>query len=699
MNIKEYIAHKNKDQEQTIKSHLESTAEIARNYAVAFNSGDHAEMIGLYHDIGKYSNEFQNRIRNQTGRVDHSTAGAYELFRNNDLDGALCIAGHHSGLQNLGDRFSVENDGSFAGRMKSALKNEIPDYSFFRNEISQNKPITEPFKPKGFEEYVYIKFLYSCLVDADYLDTEHFMKGSRRKQEFDSFTAMLDSLEKYREQFKYPKTKLDKIRNQIYEDSISAGEEKECFYSLSAPTGAGKTLASLGFSLKKAICNKKNRIIYVIPYTSIIDQTVSIFDSIIGKRNVLPHYSEYDFDDQDENEYIKKLATENWDFPIVVTTAVQFFESLFSNRSSKSRKIHNIANSVIVFDEYQMIPTDCLLPCVRMINELMKHYNCTVLLSTATQPGTDQYEEKCKEIVSDVEDIHKELRRVSYEQIDLNEDSLAEQIVSRRQCLVIVNTRRTAQEVYKKIAGKDSFHLSTLMPPKLRRKKLKEIRQRLEEGQNCRVVATSLIEAGVDVDFPIVYREINGLDSIIQAGGRCNREFRYKPEESKVYIVNMNNTIPLSQRKNKEAMEEAVKLADTDSQEAIKAYYHILYDLKGEENLDKNDIVSSAGKLKFEDVNEEFRFIKDRSKTIYIPYDSISQDLIKCLKNGERSRSIFRKLGEYGVNVDQSTYSILLKDLSIAEFDEIAILNDLGLFSYDTGLLIPNGSTGIGIFI
>lgn len=695
-----YIAHTREDGEQSIKSHLENTAKIAQKFGLSFCSGAHAEQIALYHDIGKYSKEFQNRIRFHKGKVDHSTAGAFELFCGKDLDGAICIAGHHSGLQDLGSRFSAEGDGSFAGRMKLAANNGLPDYSLFKREIAPYQKPKELSEPKGFDEFMYIKFLYSCLVDADYLDTEQFMKGTKREEEFDTFSKMYVSLEKYRERFKNQETRLNKLRNRIYCESVSAAKGKGNFYSLSVPTGGGKTLASLGFSLINAINNGKERIIYVIPYTSIIDQTVSIFESIIGTKNVLPHYSEYDFDDQEEEGDYKKLAVENWDSPIIVTTAVQFFESIFSNRPSKCRKIHNIANSVIVFDEYQMIPIDSLKPCIQCIEQLMKNYNCTVLLSTATQPGTERYDVVCEEIVSDVDELYNSLNRVTYETIESSVESLAERMLSKKQVLTIVNTRKTAQEIYEKIAGDDSFHLSTLMPPKIRKQKLKEIKNRLEDGKGCRVVATSLIEAGVDVDFPCVFREENGLDSIIQSAGRCNREFKYSPEDSKVYIVNINKPIPLSQRKNKEAMDEVIRAGNKmASPEMIREYFHILYDLKGEDNLDKDNIMLFSNKLMFEKVNDLFRFIRDDSKTIYIPYDSISQDLISRIKNGERSRAIFRKLGEYGVNVDSDTYSALKKNMSITEMDYVAVLNDLKIFDFEMGLKIYDADTGIGIFI
>lgn len=709
-----FIAHVTDERTQTVKEHCENVSNLCFKFGKAFFDGNKAKKIGLLHDIGKYSTQFQKRIRGDTIKVDHSTAGAWELFKKKDIIGAICIASHHSGLLNLGSNASTPEDGTFLGRMLKAKNNAIPDYSLFKEEIQLSNNSNQPTIPNSnimwADDYFRTKFLFSCLVDADFLDTEKFVKNEAREFKFNSINELLEMFNSFVSRFSNPNSELNRIRNMVRNECIKKGKTENNFFSLSVPTGGGKTLSSLAFALNHAYKNGKDRIIYVIPYTSIIDQTVQVFENIFGKNNVLPHYSEYEFDEEDENEYIKKLATENWDFPIVVTTSVQFFESIFSHKTSKSRKLHNIANSVIVFDEYQTIPLDNLKICTIAIEQLISHFNATVLLCTATQPGTQRfYNKTCEEIIPNPTELFKQLQRTTYR--DIGEIDILDLSRKLSECpcvLCIVNTRKVAQRLYDAMDCESKYHLSTMMVPSDRQKTLAIIRSRLKNGQPCKVISTSLIEAGVDLDFPEVYREENGLDSILQAGGRCNREGKMSKENSIVNVFSLKDiTIPFQQRKNRDAMVETILSGyDYSMFDAVQVFFNNLYDLKGDEALDKKHIVrlinegNEEGHLPFKTIGESFKMIDSDTKTLYIPSDSISLDLKHRIIEGERSRQLFRELGRYSIQVYTNIYDQLFALGHIEVIDEtISFLKDMSLYSNNLGLMIPNYESGTAIFI
>lgn len=311
------------------------------------------------------------------------------------------------------------------------------------------------------------------------------------------------------------------------------------------PTGGGKTVASLAFALKHAVEHNMDRVIYVIPYTSIIEQNAQIFREILGDDNVLENHCNVDYEGTEEFRPMQ-LASENWDKPVVVTTNVQFFESLFSNKSSKCRKLHNIANSVIIFDEAQMLPIDYLTPCLSMIQELVENYGTSVVLCTATQPALDDFFVSKEQIVELCPRLGEQFRffeRVTYQNIgSISKEGITELLAKEQSVLCIVNTRKDAQELYHSLQGGGVYHLSTSMYPKHRKRVLKCVKERLSTKKKCILISTSLVEAGVDLDFSCVYREIAGIDSMIQAAGRCNREGKRTVEESKVYIFELEGS-------------------------------------------------------------------------------------------------------------------------------------------------------------
>ena len=441
------------------------------------------------------------------------------------------------------------------------------------------------------------------------------------------------------------------------------------------------------------------RVIYVIPYTSIIEQNAQIFRDILGDENVLEYHSGvlYDVEDEatPENARLSR-AVENWDMPVVVTTAVQFFESLFASRSSQCRKLHNLAKSVIIFDEAQMLPVSYLRPCVFAIAQLVKYYGASAVLCTATQPALDSI---FREFVPSLpaielcpqEAFHQEVfsRVVFQKEEKLPWEALAKRLGERQQTLCIVNSRKSAQTVYSLLDREGAFHLSTLMYPAHRKAVLEEIRARLKAGLPCRVVSTSLIEAGVDVDFPAVFREEAGLDSILQAAGRCNREGKRPAEESIVTIFRGEITLPSLFEIPVAAGRHALNRCEQpDSPEAIRCYFQELLNLKGVQALDQKRILTMMERefMPFRKVSEVFHLIDSETKTVYIPLGA-GYELTQRLQSGERNRKIFRELGQYGVSVYPQHFEAMdaAGDLDVLE-DGTAVLSNLSLYRGDTGL-------------
>jgi CRISPR-associated endonuclease/helicase Cas3 len=482
------------------------------------------------------------------------------------------------------------------------------------------------------------------------------------------------------------------------------------------PTGGGKTLASLIFALRHAKRHGLKRVIYVIPYTNIIEQTGSVFATVLGKENVVEHHCNIDYSNDDPEQFRKYLSTENWDAPIIVTTAVQFFESLFAARPSSCRKLHNIAESVIVFDEAQMLPIPYLKPCLSAIAELVANYRATAVLCTATQPALDELLPKGSlvkrvEICDDPEELYDFFRRVSIETVgSLDDDALVGRLKGHGQALCIVNTKKHAQTLYGKMGGgRTCFHLSTLMTPLQRKWVLRRVRLLLKNKKPCCLIATSLVEAGVDVDFPVVYRAIAGLDSIIQAAGRCNREWNESRESSKVYVFepDLSYRIPKSQeRPGKTFCHVAEECDDISSLSAIKAYFKLLYHLEGDgerdKGLDKKEILSSLESgaethiFPFRDIARDFKLIEENTRVILIPHGR-GKRIEEALRRGERSRELMRTLGRYSVNVSEWHFNELLGLGCIERLDEeISVLRDKKMFDFNTGLALnPQGGQAL----
>ena len=686
---------------QSIEAHLKGTGELAETFAAEFGAAANGKLCGLAHDIGKYSDEFQLRLRGGK-KVDHATAGAIECFKIKAAFEAVCVIGHHSGLPNVGhkDADTTESQ-TFFGRKLRAEQGGIPDY-----RKNWNGHIALPqdyFRPsgRGFATAFYIRMLYSCLVDADYIDTETFMNGDAGRGNYEPLSALCDKLTAYISKWNNPTREIDILRQKILNSCIEKASAPRGILSLTVPTGGGKTVASMAFALNHAAANSMKRIIYVIPYTSIIEQNAKVFRDILGQENVVEHHSSVSYElseNADEPGYRNALATENWDAPVIVTTAVQFFESLYANRSSKCRKLHNIANSVIIFDEAQMIPSNNLRPCVAAIAELVRAYNATAVLCTATQPAIDEMlleyskKESVVELCPDVDGMFEKFRRTSFEKEGrLTTDELVSRLESQQQVLCIVNTRKFAQEVYEALPSEGRFHLSTLMCPVHRKQKLDEIRERLKSGKTCRVVSTSLIEAGVDVDFPRVFREMAGLDSILQAAGRCNREGKRSAESSIVTVFESENKVNKLIAVNRDAAEETVRdWTQPNTTSTIERYFKAYRDFL--RNDDKSGVITASEKgisgcgLPFEWIAKEFKLIDQNTFTVYISVGE-GKELISRLREGERSRELYRKAGMYSVSIYENHFNALINAGAAEPFgDDAAILTDLSLYSDEKGL-------------
>ena len=657
----EYCAHKDGDREQLVREHLQGTAELAAEFAEKFGKADWGYCCGLLHDIGKYSGEFQTKIReNPDLRVDHSTAGAKVC---NELGGyyqcmTYCIAGHHAGLPDLGRR-------GLPSSLCDRLDKKICDYSAYKSEIKIPELKTMPFDPAqvtdpNFSLAAFIRMLYSCLVDADFLDTERFMKdGVVERDSGESMDMLFHNLQDHVADWlkNNDNMTINGRRSEILRNCLEQGKSPKGLFQLTVPTGGGKTVASLAFALRHAVEHHLDRVIYVIPYTSIIEQNAQVFREILGSENVLENHSNVDYEDSEEFKPLQ-LAAENWDKPVVVTTNVQFFESLYANKSSKCRKLHNIVNSVIIFDEAQMLPANYLKPCMVMIEELLQQYGISIVLCTATQPALQQFlPEKyvARELCPRRDEQFRFFERVTYQNIDtVTEEEMVEKLQQEQQALCIVNTRKRAQKLYERLKGKGVYHLSTSMYPAHRRRVLTAIRKRLKDKKRCIVISTSLVEAGVDLDFASVYRELAGVDSIIQAAGRCNRNGERVKEESVVHIFQWKDReIVPGQRQQidttKNLLTEGRNITELKT---ITEYFYRLYYIKGD-SLDKKHILElfKDRDYHFATAAREFKLIEENTVTVYINREPEADALLQEIRQKGMTRSLMRKAGQYCVNV------------------------------------------------
>jgi len=726
-----WFAHSLPDQTQEkwhlLRDHLVSSSSLAGRRAGKFNAAKAAALAALLHDLGKYSKGFQRRLEGAAESVDHSTAGAQvvgTLVNGTDDRGmaeliAYCIAGHHGGLADMDGE-----TGGLADRLKKTIEPLDP---LWREELS---PDASGLMPGGFQwdrerfpfQLAFLtRMIFSCLVDADFRDTEAFYARAGGLDKDRDWPALGGVAEKLRDKFdacmagKSREGPVNRLRRDILTHVRAGAGLDQGLFSLTVPTGGGKTLASLGFALDHARAHRLERIIYAIPFTSVIDQTVEIFRELLGEGLVLEHHSAIDEDKLSGKAGAEKLklAMEDWAAPVVVTTNVQLFESLFSNRPSRCRKLHNIARSVIVLDEAQTIPLHVLRPSVAALRERACNYGTSVVLCTATQPAliAPDFEggfarDAVRELAPDPVRLHEELKRVTLRHAGtLGDDDLLAALSGTAQGLIIVNSRAHALSLYRQAekAGLDGIvHLTTRQYAAHRRLILKGVKQRLKEGTQCRLIATSLVEAGIDFDFPRVWRAEAGLDSIAQAAGRCNREGRWSRDDSllTVFATPDHPGAPEVRQLAGDMRRIAGRHRDLLSPAAIRDYFQEVYWRKGtalgDGLLEKFTVDSTGTSFAFRTVAEEFRLIKSGLCPIIIAKDRTARQALDGLAHGTRPGGIARKLQPFIVQVPPRARTLMLanghvKFIEEARFgDQFAVLVNDTLYDKSTGLLWEN---------
>lgn len=660
---------------QTLEDHSRQVAELAAKFAESFNSADWARVMGLFHDAGKARHSFQaylaraNRLDDVTyDSSDHSHSGAGACWAEKQWKGigrilAYCIAGHHAGLPDweLGEspngalRMRLEED---ADVLSEASVQEWLDLH------QTNLPrLCPPFKFEKGAAAFWIRMLYSCLVDADFLDTEAFMDAARSNdrggypklsQLAPEFFRSLDEIQRWADA-----TEVNRIRAEIRARCEQMAENHPGVYSLTVPTGGGKTLSAMAFALRHALRYGHKRIVYVIPYTSIIEQTADILRGILGAENVLEHHSNFDPEKETPRS---RLATENWDAPIVVTTSVQFFESLYACKSSRCRKLHNLAGSVVILDEVQLLPMNLIKPCTHALKELAAHYGATVVLSTATQPKLPGLE-TVTEIIPPEMNLFALLKRTEWE-LPMPTGSrktwseIADELTAHRQVLCVVNTRRDCRELFD-LMPPGTVHLSASMCGAHRSKVIAAIKAALKSGEAIRVVSTQLVEAGVDVDFPVVYRAFTGLSSIAQSAGRCNREGKLSSLGRVVVFLPPKESPRGILRFGEYAMHDMLCASSGPAIDASEAYPRYFEKLQarlhslGEEFMPLLQEGECKMKFQFREAAVRFQMIDNSSVSVAVRYGEGDAIIEEIRKIGPK-RLLMRKLQRFTVNVPRS---------------------------------------------
>jgi len=715
---------------EPLEDHLQLVAEFCSRFAASFDAKDFGFVLGMWHDLGKYSKEFQAYLHQANGfeanlenvspsmRVDHSTAGAQladRLFGKHPYGRILayCIAGHHAGLADAMSASGVSG-------LDRRLAKVVPDVSDAPVQLQQ-KPVLADEPPiclggddvsVAFQLAFFTRMLFSCLVDGDYLATEAFMspeKVSERRIDVPHLSTLREILGEHLQELSAGKQgAVADARTDVLNACLRAASSDCGLFSLTVPTGGGKTLSSLAFALAHAETHEMARVIYAIPFTSIIEQTANVFRDVfadVPDVTILEHHSNTD---PDRETPTTRLVTQNWDVPIVVTTNVQLFESLFASRTSSCRKLHNICNSVIILDEVQAIPVDLLRPTLAVIQELVRNYRCTVVLCTATQPALGKSEDfriglsSVTEIIPNPPQLFERLKRVQISHIGPQSDEqLTGQLIQYDQFLCIVNTRPHAANLFARLtrlndADKKTnslFHLSTCMCGQHRKQVLDTIRQRLQDDLSCQVVSTQLIEAGVDVDFPVVFRSLAGVDSIAQAAGRCNREGRQATGQVFVFEsteIQLRGYLKATADSAAELMAD-LQPEDMDllNQDIVRRYFDLHF-WRHSDRWDAKQVMNCfpdpyhTMQFNFQAAAKRFQWIDDVSKTVFVPYNVEARRLIKELRRLHDDvqqismlRKVLRQLQRYSVNLFPQIFNAMVgTDIEVLDSGYAILTNE-----------------------
>lgn len=723
-----YIAHINEElgTVQTVKEHSENVAILAREYAVE-EFKEVAYITGLLHDCGKYQESFLKRISGSNIRVEHSTCGALaarDIYKYPSLGAVLmmeyCITGHHSGIPDGGNVNDYGTESTLTGR----LKRNFEDFSAYKKEL-----IVPDLDEKGFmrvlledcdnnedkliDKFSFLtRYLYSCLVDADSEDTASFCRtGDKARELKGDFCEALAKVNQRLENF-LVETELQKARTLLQNQAFENARKNAEIYLLNMPTGSGKTLASVKIALEHVISHRKKRIIYVIPYNSIIDQTAGIFDDLFhDDLEILRHQSTFDYTDVDEidEDYrnAAKVAIENWgNAKLIITTSVQFFESIYSNKRGKLRKLHNMADSILIFDEAHMMPKEYLQPCLQAVAYITRYLHSEVMFLTATMPDyldmIRKYAIKDSKIVSLIEDksLFKKFQKCEYHYLgEIEMEELLARSSFAPSSLIIVNTRKTARALYKKASGK-KYHLSTYMTALDRTIILNKIKKELEilekdfpglenvpEERRITVISTSLIEAGVDLDMYTVFRELRGLDNILQSGGRCNREG--KKSKGDVFIFELLNlkksAVSVEMDITRDLLKKYKDISDAD---CIEEYYKRLFSFK-KDKITQNAIHCKCNDVRyipFKEYAEQFELIDSKMVSLVVPRDEKSRQLVDDLKYKQRIEE--RKLQKYTCSLYKNELEELMNQHVVDDFGTgIYCLTNLDYYDAEVGIL------------
>jgi CRISPR-associated endonuclease/helicase Cas3 len=694
----------------TLKDHLQAVARLASGFASKWDAGDWGHYAGLWHDLGKYALDWQEFLRmagedasvlsddasgSREGRrkrgPDHSTAGAIHAgraFANSRIAMLLqfVIASHHAGLPNRDDLDLRVISPEKLSRYEAARVVSDPIILAARDALAFPSFLVGGTQVQQKRSYEFLtRMIFSSLVDADFLDTEEFMEHERvrssHRTDWPDLVDYLAPLDRHLAGLGSAGRSSATVRvarSRVLQWCRDFASEPRGTFSLTVPTGGGKTLASLAFALAHAEQQHLDRVIIVLPFLSIIDQTVKvlrdIYEPLFGDRVLIEHHSSVS---PERDTARNRLASENWDAPLVVTTQVQFFESLFARRPGDCRKLHNIAHSVVILDEVQTLPIGLMNPMLDALQELSANYGSTLLLTTATQPslharplGAEPFaglDPAPREIVpaAELEGLFESLRRVDViwptpsspgeRRTPADWPTLAGRIATLPQVLAIVHKRDDARELWREVETKvaGALHLSALMCPAHRREVLAQVRALLEAEQPCRVISTQLVEAGVDVDFPVVFRAMAGLESLAQSAGRCNRNGRWQAGRFEVFDA---PTLPPrsldAHRRTAEVMLNSSRgeghELDLFSPATFRAYFDRLY---AHEDRDAPRVQQSREMLTFETTFERFRMIPDKTTTIFVPYGAAGAKVVHDCRHSPINRETLRHLQPFGVSV------------------------------------------------
>ncbi len=737
---KQPLAHLDGERPHFLVDHLEAVGELAARYAAVFGAAELGRQAGRSHDLGKVPKEFQRRLYGDPRRFEHSIHGAQYWMQPSRRHGAslvlaAMIAGHHAGLPDVGAD-------ALEGRPRNGLKTRLlkkvdlgpvlsalpPGFLAERSPLLPARLTQHQDDPKALRRQLetFSRFLFSALVDADIVDTTAFAHGDERRRlvaNFAQVEELSERLDHHLDRLVARAThkgvsKVNRLRAEVLAACRDAAELPPGLFSLTVPTGGGKTLSAMSFALRHAKRHGLRRVITAIPYTSIIEQNAKIYIEALGRDQVIEHHSAFEpdklGDEDDELRRRHELAAENWDAPVVVTTNVQLFESLFANRTSRCRKLHNIARSVILLDEAQTVPIELLSPILDMLRELVENYGCSVVFATATQPAFGQRRglpeglADIREIAPDPTALARQLARYEVEwrlEEIVTWPELAEELTDLPQVLCIVHSRADAQLLAEALAdqGQDAeavVHLSAAMCGEHRSEVLDRVRQRLVDGLPCRLISTQLIEAGVDVDFPVVFRALAGLESLIQAAGRCNREGKLPGRGGRFVVFKAPSRPPQGVPRQGLAITQGMRhLAEGDlnthDPAIVESYFRRLY---SSTKRDPKAIQDYRSRLAFASVAHYFKMIDSSwSQPLVVPWGK-SAKVVAEIKRWGPNRDRLRRLQRYTVNAPRRHLTEWLASGMVEPVGEVVFaVSEIGaekMYSPRWGL---SGSTDIGL--